>query len=229
MAIRRNLEGLASLFPPSQRPYTPWLKDDLVRDSIPQDDLASLLQGLGGTGTTGPLGGPSSVGIDLPPEWSTNRIGGRPRPPRRSPTGFFSNLPTSPPGSISDLLGGMGRYTTGPSPEQTTGGDQIFGPSGGTVPPPPPTAGPIVGPTVRPEAGADFDTGQFEPQPPSKAQRIRQLKAQVRALEDQIRQIMLQIRELQGGGRSWTPEAPPGIGMNPPPTPPTPWKPPLGG
>jgi hypothetical protein len=214
MALRRNLEGLASLFPPSQRPYKPWLKDDLVRDSIPQDDLASLLQGLGGTGTTGPLGGPlggpSSVGIDLP---------------RRIPTGsFFSNLPTSPPGSIFDLLGGG-------TAEQTIGGDQIFGPPDiGTVPPPPQTVGP--GPETAPvDQGSTISPlpDQSQPQPPSKAQRIRQLKAQVRALEDQIRQIMLQIRELQGGERPLLWEAPPGIGMNPPPTPPTPWKPPLGG
>ena len=219
MAIFKNWPrrgGLASLFPPSQRPHKPWLKDDLVRDSIPQDDLASLLQGLGGTGTTGPLGGPSSVGFDLPSEWSTSRP-----PTRRSPTGsFFSNLPTSPPGSIFDLLGGG-------TAEQTTGGDQIFGPPDiGTVPPPPPTAGP--GPETAPvdqgyTIGSLLD--QSQPQPPSKAQRIGQLKAQVRALEDQIRQIMLQIRELKGGGRSWAPEAPPGIGMNPPITP---WMPPGG-
>ena len=230
MALRRNLEGLASLFPPSQRPYTPWLKDDLVRPPLQrpkknrnwygggggfdfsgrEGDLASLLQGLGETGTTGPLGGPSSV------------IG--------------TGSSTSPPGSILDLLGGMGGSTTGPAHQgfiaDLFGGGTAdptpipFTPDIGTVPPPPPTAGPRPvdqGYTIGPLPG------QFEPQPPSKAQRIRQLKAQVRALEDQIRQIMLQIRELKGGGRSWTPEAPPGIGMNPPPTPPTPWKPPLGG
>jgi len=214
MAIFRNWPrrgGLASLFPPSQRPYTPWLKDDLVRDPIPQDDLASLLQGLGGTGTTGPLGGPlggpSSVEIDLPS--------------------------TSPPGSILDLLGGgisrrSIRGTPRPFPDPTTPPPApIAGPPDiGTVPPPPPTAGP--GPETAPvdqgyTIGSLLD--QSQPQPPSKAQRIGQLKAQVRALEDQIRQIMLQIRELKGGGRSWAPEAPPGIGMNPPITP---WMPPGG-
>ena len=208
----RSDRGLASLFPPSQRPHKPWLKDDLVRDSIPQDDLASLLQGLGGTGTTGPLGGPlggpSSVGIDLPPtrgQW-----------PSRPPGPIYGATNRHP--DIFDLFSGGGTADPTPIP---------FTPDIGTVPPPPQTVTGGPGPETAP-VDQGYTIGplldQSQPQPPSKAQRIGQLKAQVRALEDQIRQIMLQIRELQGGERPW--EAPPGIGMSPPPTP---WKPPPGG
>jgi hypothetical protein len=224
MALRRNLEGLASLFPPSQRPYKPWLEET-------EHDISSILPLLTGRAPAQP----SSVGIDLPSmlgQMSTSRPPTRTRISAKPSGSFFSNLPTSPPGSIFDLLGGG-------TAEQTTGGDQIFGPSGGTVPPPPspPNMG-GPGPETAPvDQGSTISPLPDQSQPASKAQRIQQLKAQVSALENQIRQIMRQIQELQGeGGRTWhgisVPEAPPGIGMNPPPTPPTPptpWKPPLGG
>jgi len=201
------------------------------REAEEKSDLLNLILGA----KQRPSATPPSVGINLPP-MSTSRPPTRTRISAKPSGSFFSNLPTSPSGSISDLLGGMGGSTTGPSPEEVL--SDLFG-GGVQEDPQAPPSTPLSTDRVEGELGdllsggvqEYFPSGPFVgtppgtgtgAQPPPKVQRIQQLMAQVRALKDQIRQIKRQIQELQGGGRP-----PKDIGFTPLPQPP--WTPPPGG
>ena len=197
MALARNLRGIESLIPPSQRPLVE--EDPLTGGQNMDPSILKMLQQMlqnefiassGSYGGFTPRPTPPSVGINLPPA----------PPPTGAATPFSEYFP-------SELYESGTAITTTPptslSPDRVEGelGDLLSG--GGGV-------------------QEYLPTGEGA-QPPSKRQRIQQLKANVSALENQIRQIMRQIRELQGGGRP-----PKDIGgVTPLPLPP--WMPPPGG
>ena len=181
------------------------------REAEEKSDLLNLILGA----KQRPSATPPSVGINLPP-MSTSRPPTRTRISAKPSGSFFSNLPTSPSGSISDLFGGGVQEDPQAPPSTPLSTDRVEGElgdllSGGVQEYFP--SGPFVGTPPGTGTGA---------QPPPKVQRIQQLMAQVRALKDQIRQIKRQIQELQGGGRP-----PKDIGFTPLPQPP--WTPPPGG
>ena len=202
MALPRDLRGIESLIRPSQRP------PERVKKNIDPSMLEMIRQMIGFGGRKGsPLQTPTlapapilpspSVGIDLPPAPPPTLDDRTPFPVDPRP------IPDIP--DIPDIL---------PTPTLI---DYVE-----ADPPPPRPEGPVVGSPYPGTPG----TGT-EAQPPSKIQRIQQLMAQMRALENQIRQIKRQIQELQGGGQAFPVSPPKDIGFTPLPQPP--WMPPPGG
>jgi len=200
MALPRNLRGIESLIRPSQRP------PERVKKNIDPSILKMLQQMLGSDPWFGPKDSPLQT----------------PRPAASASVGMPSpsvgiDLPPAPPPTLDDRT----PFPVDPRPTQPdilptpTLIDIAGGGSTATAGPPRPE-GPVVGSPYPGTPG----TGT-EAQPPSKIQRIQQLMAQMRALENQIRQIKRQIQELQGGG------PPKDIGFTPLPQPP--WMPPPGG